>query len=71
MTSRQELADISYLVLLEIDTLKHKEIWKSYFDQIEKDLEVLEILKDHFIKITFDTTMTKKEKQKIKEWLEK
>lgn len=37
----------------------------------KEGLEVLEILKDHYIKITFDTTMTDEEKQKIKEWTER
>ncbi len=32
------LADISYLVLNEIDDLKNKELWKSYFTKIKQTL---------------------------------
>lgn len=34
----RELDDISYLVLNEIDDLKNKELWKSYFTNIKQAL---------------------------------
>ena len=34
----KELDDISYLVLNEIDDLKNKELWKSYFNTIKQAL---------------------------------
>lgn len=46
-----KLDDIRYLVLNEIDDLKNKELWKSYFDTIKEallkaqNLKALEVIK--------------------------
>ena len=39
------LKDIKYLVLNEIDNLKNKELWKSYFDKLEQSLTELQQIK--------------------------
>ena len=54
----KKLDDISYLVLNEIDDLKNKELWKSYFNTIknyilkaQENEKVLEIIKEKRIDI--------------------
>ena len=70
MTSKEALSDLSFLAIGdENHTIKCKET-------IEKDLEVLEILKKHIyssdssISIILDDLRNYDDFQKIKEWLE-
>ena len=70
MTSKEALSDLSFLAIGdENHTIKCKEI-------IEKDLEVLNILKKHIyssdssISIILDDLRNYDDFQKIKEWLE-
>ena len=62
-----------------IEKIKHCGIeeWRLAAEKIEKDLEVLEILKKKKVAIdwnskdifTFDEHLTKEEENKIKEWM--
>ena len=70
MTSKEALSDLSFLAIGdENHTIKCKET-------IEKDLEVLDILKKHIyssdssISIILDDLRNYDDFQKIKEWLE-
>ena len=44
MTTKQMLADISYLILNEMDDLRNKDLWKSYLEEIREDLDMSDFL---------------------------
>ena len=64
----RKLDDISYLVLNEIDDLKNKELWKSYFNTIKQAL-LKQLSGSQYTNIVLDEAVKPSEAMECLNWL--